>query len=129
MMDGRGPAIVARLRGDIAAHLPTTSLDVRISKEYVDKIFTKHRLTYEDLDVVQFALDNGWCIKSTAGKLDFLCVMESERHRRFVVGIKTANGGLETWFQTLHLTDEEQIKRRLKQARKHGTLIRTHTWE
>ena len=56
-------------------------------------------------------------------------VHEGLRVRRFVVGIKTANHRTELWFQTLHPTDEAQIRRRLRQAKKHNCLIRSHLWE
>jgi hypothetical protein len=130
MMDGRGHAIVARLPGDIAAWMPTSCLEVGITREYIDKIFVKHRLTARELDIVQHAIDKGWCIRPSDGKLDFLYVHnDGPSVRRFVVGIKSANHRRETWFQTLHRTDEEQVRRRLRQAKKSDCLIRAHLWD
>jgi len=128
-MDGRGQfATVARLTGDIAAWMPTMSLDVRISKEYVAKMFGKHGLKYEDLGIVQRAIDEGWCTKSRENALDFIYVDTRGQPRRFILGLKSAAHGRETWFQTLYMADEMEVRRRLRRAMERGKFIRGHQW-
>lgn len=127
-LDGRGSefAVVAFLPGELAARMPTLSTEVRIGRENAMKIWTKHRLGYWELGIIQRAIDHGWCAKSRSSSLDFLYV--SPDGKRYVLGLKAAYGGQETWVTTLYQTQEVKIRKRLSQANKDQALIRSHFW-
>ena len=129
-LDGREGnfAVVAFLPGDLAARMPTLSTEVRIGRSHALKLWEKHNLGYADLGVIQRAIDNGWCTKSREAALDFLYIDSATPPRRFVLGIKAAYGGEETWVSTLHRSDEHQIRRRLRRAREADKLLRAHVW-
>jgi hypothetical protein len=129
-LDGRnGPfAIVGFLPGDLAARMPTLSTEVRIGRDYAKKLWEKHHLGHGDLGMIQRAIDHGWCTKSRGNALDFLYVDTAGQPLRFILGLKSAYGGAETWVTTLHKSDEQQIRRRLRRARAGGTLLRAHSW-
>jgi hypothetical protein len=127
-LDGRGPesAVVGFLPGDLAARMPTLSTDVRIGRENAAKIWSKHRLGYWELSIIQQAIDHGWCAKSRSSSLDFLYV--NPEGRRYLLGLKAAYGGQETWVTTLYPTKEAKVRKRLREANAAGLLIRSHDW-
>lgn len=123
----RNVAVIAFLPGHLAARIPTRSTDVRIDGDYARKIWQKHRLGHEKLGLIQPMIDRGWCTKTRNGQLDFMYV--DEAGSRYILGIKAAKGGQETWLTTLHPTNEYEIRRRLRRAREADALIRSHAWE
>ena len=127
---GQGPsvAVVAFLPGDLAARVPTLSTEVRLGRDYAKKIWEKHRLGHEHLGLIQPMIDDGWCTKSRADGLDFLYVDDRRRPARYILGIKGAKRGHETWVTTLYAVNEDEVRRRLRRANKEGTLIRSHRW-
>jgi len=121
-------AVIAFLPGDLAAHMPTLSTDVRIDGQYAKKIWEKHRLGHEALGLIQRMIDDGWCTKTRGNQLDFLYVDERGSPKFYVLGIKAAKRGQETWVTTLHPTDEKETKRRLRRAREKDAIIRSAKW-
>jgi hypothetical protein len=121
-------AVVAFLPGDLAALMPTLSTDVRIDGDYARKIWEKHRLGHEALGLVQTMISDGWCTKSRPNQLDFLYVGGQGAPRHYVLGIKSAKRGQETWITTLHPTDEGETRRRLRRAKEKGLLLRGPKW-
>jgi hypothetical protein len=122
-------AVVAFLPGDLAARMPTLSTDVRIDGDYARKIWEKHRLGHEALGLVQVMIDSGWCTKTRPNRLDFMYVdTGGGPPKHYVLGLKSAKAGQETWVTTLHPTNEKEIRRRLKRAKEAGVLIRAATW-
>jgi hypothetical protein len=121
-------AVVAFLPGDLAAQMPTLSTDVRLRSDYAKKIWEKHRLGHEALGLIQPMINRGWCTKSRQNELDFLYVDDRALPRHYVLGLKAARHGQETWVTTLHPTNQREIRRRLQRARETDTLIRTHVW-
>jgi len=115
-LDGRNGtfAIVGFLPGDLAARMPTLSTEVRIGRDYAKKLWEKHHLGHGDLAMIQRAIDHGWCAQSRGNALDFLYVDTDRQPTRFILGLKCAYGGTETWVTTLHKSDEQQISRLLK---------------
>jgi hypothetical protein len=75
-LDGRmsDVAIVAFLPGHLAAQMPTLSTDVRIGREYAQKLWAKHGLGYGCFRLFQPAIDDGWCAKSRDNGLDFIYI-------------------------------------------------------
>jgi hypothetical protein len=122
-------AVVAFLPGELAAQIPTLSTDVRIDGQYARKIWEKHRLGHEALGLVQLMINTGWCTKSRPNQLDFLYVDGRGAPKHFILGLKGAKRGQETWITTLHPTNETEMRRRLKRAKEKNTLIRTSKWE
>jgi hypothetical protein len=122
-------AIIAFLPGELAAYVPTLSTDVRIGGEYARKIWEKHRLGHQALGLVQIIINAGWCVKSRPGQLDFFYVDNRWPSKHYVLGVKSAKRGQETWITTLHPTDERDMRRRLKKAKRNGALIRTAIWQ
>ncbi|HQT64280.1 MAG: hypothetical protein B7Z75_08615 [Acidocella sp. 20-57-95] len=122
--------VVAFLPGDLAAQMPTLSTDVRIDGAYAKKLWEKHHLGHEALGVIQSMINRGWCTKTRPNQLDFLYVDSSGRQpKRYVLGVKSAKSGQETWLTTLHLTDELEMRRRLSRAKQKGQMIRTAVWD
>jgi len=121
-------AVVAFLPGDLAAVMPTLSTDIRIDGDYARKIWEKHRLGHSALGLIQRIIDDGWVTKSRPNQLDFLYVHDVALPRHYILGIKAAKGGQETWITTLHPTDENETRRRLRRAREKNQLIRSHKW-
>ncbi len=121
-------AVVAFLPGDLAAHMPTLSTGIRIDGSYAKKIWQKHGLGHDVLGLVQQMVSTGWCTKSRPNQLDFLYVDTRSIPKHYVLGIKAAKRGHETWITTLHPTDESEIRRRLRRAREKDALIRTAAW-
>ncbi len=76
--------------------------------------------------MIQPIIDHGYCTKSRENGLDFLYIDDRIRSKRYVLGLKAARNGQETWITTLHLIDETELRRRLKRAKKTGTLMRPH---
>jgi hypothetical protein len=136
-LDGRmgNMAIVAFLPGHLAAQMPTLSTDVRIGREYAQKLWAKHGLGHGSFRLFQPAIDHGWCAKSRDNGLDFIYIDSSRAYIdargepvRFILGLKSARGGQETWVTTLHPSTEQQVRRRLRRATDSGRLIRAHSW-
>jgi hypothetical protein len=123
-------AIIAFLPGDLAAHIPTLSTDVRIDGDYARKLWEKHKLGHEALGLVQIMIDVGWCTKSRSNQLDFLHVDGSwGPPRHYILGIKGTKAGQETWLTTLHPTNEYEMRRRIRRAKEKGTVIRAPKWQ
>jgi len=120
--------VVAFLPGALAARMPTLSTDVKLDGDYARKIWEKHRLGHEALGLIQTIIDHGWCTASRPHQLDFLYVSSDPKPRHFVLGLKAARRGTETWVTTLHPTDETDLRRRLRRARKRDELIKTASW-
>jgi hypothetical protein len=121
-------AVVAFLPGDLAALMPTLSTDVRIDGDYARKIWEKHKLGHEALGLVQTMISSGWCTKSRPNHLDFLYVDGRGAPKHYILGIKSAKNGQETWITTLHPTDENEMRRRLRRAREKDALLRAGKW-
>jgi hypothetical protein len=118
-------AVIAFLPGDLAARVPTLSTDVRIDGEYARKLWQKHRLGHAALGLVQTIIDFGWCTKTRMNQLDFLYVdgvWDARKH--YVMGIKSAKGGRETWLTTLHPSNENDMRRRIRRAQEKAAIIR-----
>jgi hypothetical protein len=108
--------------------MPTLSTDVRISSPYARKIWEKHRLGHQEFGLIQLMINRGYCTKSRENGLDFMYVDDRMIPKRYVLGLKSAKRGQETWITTLYRIDEQELRRRLKRAKKHGFLIRAHLW-
>lgn len=120
--------VVAFLPGDLAAQMPTLSTDIRLGSEYAKKVWEKHHLGHDELGLIQTIVDNGWCTKTRPGSLEFLFVRDQGPHTHYLLAVKSARSGRETWIATIYRTNEQEVRRRLKKARKDGQLIRSHTW-
>ncbi len=121
----KNTAVIAFLPGDLAARMPTLSTDVRIDGEYARKLWEKHGLDYDALGLIQTIINDGWCTRSRGGQLDFMYV--DGRYgipKHYVLGIKAAQAGRETWLTTLHPTNEREIRRRVRRAKERDTVIR-----
>jgi len=121
-------AVVAFLPGDLAAFMPTLSTDVRLSGDYARKVWEKHHLGHETFGLLQTIINDGWVTKSRPNQLDFLFVHDVGQPKHYILGIKAAKGGQETWVTTLHPTDEKETRRRLRRAKEKNLLIRSHKW-
>jgi hypothetical protein len=119
-------AVVGFLPGEFAAQMPTLSTAVQISSAYAKKIWEKHRLGHQVFGLIQPIIDCGYCIKSRKNNLDFLYIDDRSLPKRYLLGLKAARGGKETWVTTLYTIDEQELRRRLKRANKADSLIRKH---
>jgi hypothetical protein len=129
-LDGRmaDVAVVAFLPGHLAARMPTLSTDVRIGREYALKMWTQHHLGHSAFGLIQSIINDGWCTKSRENELDFLYVDLEGESKRYILGLKSARGGQETWITTLHVSNEQQIRRRVKQALASDRMVRGPEW-
>jgi len=127
-LDGRAGevATIASLPLDLGAHMPTQAGDVRIRRDYALKLMQRHRMTYEKFQLIQSAIDNGWCFKTKANHLEFVYIHDTGAgsHKQYTLVLKSARWGQETWLVTFFRSQPQQL--RTKQRK--GTLIRSHTW-
>ena len=125
-LDGRmGDTIsIAFLPLDLGAHMPTTQTEVRIERSYAHKLKDKHQITYFQLDIIQRCIDFGWCIKHKKNHLEFIYSADEEGKVYYLLVLKTAAFGTETWLVSFYRIRPKQIKSHLKR----GKLLRSHVW-
>jgi hypothetical protein len=125
-LDGRAGdvATVAFLPLDLGAQMPTQATDVRIGRECALKLLQRHRLPYEKFQLIQRAIDEGWCFKGKSNHLEFVYVHYDGGFEFYTLVLKSAKSGQETWVVTFFRSKEAQLKGK----RRRSTLIRSHKW-
>ena len=114
---------VATLPSELAIHIGARVNDVMMERQYAAKLLVKHRLTYEQLWVVQAAIDRGFClVGKKPGHLEFIYVDDRSMSEAYILVIKSARYGEEVWLVTLHRTNPEQIRSK----RRRQKLLRDH---
>jgi hypothetical protein len=119
-------AVVASLPLHIGRYMPTLATEVWLGQEYAEKIIRKHRLVFDDLIVASELIADSFCIKEKPNHLSFLGFSASRNHLYLLV-LKSNKIGRETWVATLHKTEEQQLRSRVRRARKDGNVLRN--WE
>lgn len=123
-------AVVAFLPLDLGRYMQTHSTAVLVGREYALKTQVKHRLKYEHFSLIQTVIDKGWCCKSDKeNHLEFMYVDDKIFGSRFLLVLKSAKLGRETWLVTFFRTNDAQINSRLRRAKARNTLLRTHSWD
>lgn len=124
-MDGRlGDWItIAHLPGLFGAHINALTTEVRIQRAYARKMIDKHRLLHAHFEMIQVAVDRGWCrVDDRRRSLGFLLDDDVLHHTIFLLAIKTAAGGEELWLRTFHRSNAEQLRSHLRR----GGILRNH---
>lgn len=114
-------AVVATLPLGIGAYMPTRSPKVLLGREYAQKMMIKHHLRYEDFTAIKDLIEDSHCIREKANHLTFMGYKKSNAEA-FILVLKTARGGDETWVVTLHRSKEAQLRSKLRRYR--SNLIR-----
>ena len=72
--------------------------DVMMERSYAAKMLVKHRLTYEQLPLVQRATDRGSVFAGKkANHLEFVLLDGEREGGDYKLALKTAGGGQEVW--------------------------------
>jgi hypothetical protein len=104
---------VANLSLALGVFISARTEVVKLERAYAKKIIIRHRLTYEDLSIVQLALENGYCLESAKARhLEF--VYYDQRNKPYVVIVKSARWGEELWLCTAHRSNKLQAKSKTK---------------
>jgi hypothetical protein len=114
----RGPdtIVVANLSVSLGVFISARTEEVRLERAYAKKIILRHRLSYEDLPVVQSAIEWGYCLESPKPRhLEF--VYYDQRNKPYVVIVKSARWGEELWLCTAHRSNRLQAKSKTSRQR------------
>lgn len=120
-LDGRLGAVqpIAFVPGEFCARIGARSPQLLVGLEYARKLKLKHALRYEDFELIQETVDDGWALldaRGDGGRRELVFLYEDGRRAfgswRLVV--KAAAGGSEIWLKTFHRIQPEQLRNHLK---------------
>jgi hypothetical protein len=110
--------VVAQLRFEIGLFIAAKTTNVRMEKSYAVKMMVKHRLTYEQLYMVQASIDEGFCFEGkNRSHLEFVYFPNRPGAEPYMLVLKSALGGAEIWFVTLYKLRRKQYERMRKTQR------------
>jgi hypothetical protein len=114
-LDGRhgDVAIIARVPGDLGAHINAYTMELRIGLNYARKLLIRHHLRYEHFEMIQPAIEHGYA-GVDRGNLLFFLYDDLRFHSIFRLVVKTAAGGSELWLKTFHRCKAQQVKNSLR---------------
>ncbi len=115
--------VVASLPTEIAAQLSANTSDVWLARDYALKLRDRHNVGYENLRLVQAAIDHGHCLLGKADNhLEFIYFDDQNSNRPWLLVIKSARWGQEVWLVSLYRTHRQQIQSKLRRHR----MLREH---
>ena len=128
LVDGRlaSPATIAALAGHLGACIGCTTSEVRITREYAQKIIHEHGLKYEHFSLVQPIINRGWCVKLKENHLEFYYEDEQIFGGNFTFVLKSAKWGTECWAVTLFRARPFYIRSKLRRAQKLDAVYQYH---
>ena len=109
-------ATVAVLPLSVGAYMPTRAPEVFLGVDYAQKLIRKHHLRYEDFVAISELIDDSYCIKEKPNHLTFMGYRRG-KGEAFILVLKAAKAGSETWVVTLHRSNSAQISGKLRRHR------------
>jgi hypothetical protein len=120
LVDGRagGVANVAYVPTEIGVLFSALTHDVKLTRICAVKLIKTHKLSYDDLDHIQTAVNEGYIFRGRKSRyLEFLYVDAKGPFRHYLLVLKTARYGEEIWLQTFQRSDAQTLRSRIKNQR------------